>query len=71
MTDQHETHTTPTQFPPHLIRAITLIARATTQGYRLVRNNPTPYKWQLLDLTDNEPVYTADTLEEIETWLDT
>lgn len=59
------------EFPPHLIRAIALAARATTQGYHLVRIAPTPYTWQLLDVTDRSPIYTAESLDDIETWLDT
>lgn len=70
----HCPHRNP-QLPPVLSfdwrRAVALTARATTRGYRLVRRNPLPYKWQLLDLTDDEPVYIADTLDDIETWLDT
>lgn len=71
MTENFEIPETPAAFVPFWLDAIALTARATTLGYRLVRNNPTPYKWQLLDLTDNAVVYTADTLEDIETWLDT
>ncbi|MBY8859678.1 hypothetical protein K7711_24645 [Nocardia sp. CA2R105] len=71
MTNRDEPPTTPTQFPPLLIRAIALTTRATTQGYRLVRQNPTPYTWQLLDITDNTPIHTAESLDDIETWLDT
>ncbi|MQY18573.1 hypothetical protein [Nocardia macrotermitis] len=59
------------EFPPHLVRAIALAARATTQGYRLVRLTPTPYTWQLLDALDQTPIYTADSLDDIETWLNT
>ncbi|WP_157116732.1 hypothetical protein [Nocardia vaccinii] len=71
MTEKDEIHSTPTTFVPFWLDAIALTARAATLGYRLVRDNPTPYQWQLLDRTDNTPLYTADTLEDIENWLDT
>jgi len=55
---------------PTIGRALRIIRRAARSGYRLTRGNPTPYLWQLTDAEDNTPIHAAETLDEIERWLD-
>ncbi|WP_216902755.1 hypothetical protein, partial [Nocardia alni] len=66
----HSSSRTP---PPDeaLDRIRAALTRAAHLGYRLVHDYPIPYRWRLLDAEDNEPLYSADTLDEIEAWLDT
>ncbi|WP_067891421.1 hypothetical protein [Nocardia vaccinii] len=51
-------------------RILHLIRRATRSGYLLTRDSPTPYLWQLRDADDHTPIHSAETLDEIERWLD-
>ncbi|WP_433683866.1 hypothetical protein [Nocardia sp. CA-119907] len=46
-----------------------LSVRATRAGYRLVRGVVSPYVWELLDADDDELIYSAASLDEIEDWL--
>lgn len=51
-------------------RILRLMLRAKQSGYRLARDTPTPYLWQLTDAEDHTPIHSAETLDEIERWLD-
>lgn len=50
-------------------RILHLLHRATRFGYLLTRDSPTPYLWQLRDAEDHTPIHSAETLDEIERWL--
>jgi hypothetical protein len=51
-------------------RILRLVLRARRSGYILTRNTPTPYLWQLSDAEDHSPIHSAETLDDIERWLD-
>lgn len=54
---------------PESARVRVLIKRATRAGYGLVRGPGSPYAWILLDIDDGEPIHTAATLDDVESWL--
>lgn len=53
---------------PESARIRHLSARATRAGYRLECTG-VPCDWELLELEDGTLIYSADTLDEIEKWL--
>ncbi|MFI5779277.1 hypothetical protein [Nocardia sp. NPDC051570] len=59
----------PTSAQSPRIRQLT--ERAKRAGYRLVRESPMPYVWLLADVIDGEQVHVADTLDDVERWLET
>ncbi|WP_153413244.1 hypothetical protein [Nocardia macrotermitis] len=55
---------------PTPARILHVVLRAARSGYRLTRDSPTPYLWQLSDALDHSLIHAAETLDEIERWLD-
>ncbi len=51
-------------------RILHLLERSARAGYRLTRDTPRPYLWQLSDAEDYTLIHTAETLDGIEQWLD-
>lgn len=55
---------------PVTARVLRLTLRARRAGYRMVWESQPPYRWKLLDAGDGACLHTAQTLEQLERWLD-
>jgi hypothetical protein len=56
---------------PESARVQWLTGRAARAGYRLVRGPGYPHAWILRDASDDAPIHSAATLDDIEKWLNT